>query len=64
MVALMRQVHCSPAALRADPTAVRAVPSYLYSAAELISRAADLSVAAPFSPENDRRWRVFGKGVE
>lgn len=57
---ILDQVDFAPAAVRADLTSDRIVPEYLYSAAELIDRAADLaSVSASLTHDNDRRWRVF-----
>ncbi len=64
-VAVLARVDFTPAALRADLADGRVAPSYLSSAAELIARAADLSVAsAVLVHENERRWRVFRQRVE
>ena len=42
----------------------RRSPSYLYSASELLDRAADLlAESATLVHENERRWRVFGLRV-
>jgi hypothetical protein len=54
----------TPQALRADLAGARRSPAYLYSASELIDRAADLIVeSATLVHENERRWRVFGERV-
>ena len=64
-VAVLNRVDFTPAALRADLRGARTAPGYLYSAAELINHAADLSAAsAVLVHENERRWRVFRTGVE
>jgi hypothetical protein len=64
-VAIMERVDFSPPALRADLSAKRIAPRYLYSAAELINHAADLSAAsAILVHENERRWRLFHQRVE
>ena len=53
-----------PPALREDLAGPRHVPGYLYSAAELAGRAADLlSDGAGLVRDNERRWRVFRGGV-
>jgi hypothetical protein len=55
-------VDFTPAALRADLTARRVTPGRLYSAAELISHAADLSSdSAGLVHDNERRTRQLGK---
>ncbi|MEU9669110.1 MULTISPECIES: hypothetical protein [Streptomyces] len=57
---LLAQVDFSPAALRADLRGERKAPAYLYSASELLDRAADLMAqSAILVHENERRWRVF-----
>ncbi|WP_329238982.1 hypothetical protein [Streptomyces canus] len=57
---LLAQVDFSPAALRADLRGERKVPGYLYSASELLDRAADLMAeSAALVHDNERRWRVF-----
>jgi hypothetical protein len=61
----LERVDFSPAALRADLSGPRTTPAYLYSAAELINRAADLSAeSSVLVHENERRWRVFHERVE
>lgn len=54
----------SPAALRADLGSQRNAPAYLFSASELLDRAADLlAESATLVRDNERRWRVFGARV-
>ncbi len=61
---LIGAVDLSPAALRADLAGPRNAPGYLYSASELIDRAADLMAeSAILVHDNERRWRVFGERV-
>jgi hypothetical protein len=61
---LVARVDFSPEALRADLAGERRNAAYLYSASELIDRAADLIVeSATLVHENERRWRVFGRRV-
>jgi hypothetical protein len=61
---LVAIVDFAPEALRADLAAERRVPAYLYSASELIDRAADLIVhSSTLVHENERRWRIFGQRV-
>jgi hypothetical protein len=62
---LLGQVDFSPAALREDLGGERIAPGYLYSAAELLDRAADLTVqSAVLVHENDRRWRIWIERVD
>lgn len=57
---ILDHVDFAPAALRADLQARRVSVGRLYSAAELISRAADLSSdSAGLVHDNERRWRTF-----
>ena len=64
-VSIMQQVDFTPSALRKDLASGRTAPRYLYSAAELINHAADLSAATSvLTHENERRWRVFHERVE
>ncbi|MFE7806738.1 hypothetical protein ACFU51_19115 [Streptomyces sp. NPDC057430] len=57
---LLDRVEFAPAALRADLRGERVAPSYLYSASELLDRAADLMAeSATLVHDNERRWRVF-----
>ena len=64
-VAVLEQVDFTPAALRKNLASARTAPAYLYSAAELINHAADLSAASSvLTHENERRWRIFHERVE
>jgi hypothetical protein len=64
-VDILERIDFTPKALRADLDGGRRVPDYLYSAAELIDRGADLlSVSAGLVQDNERRWRVFRKRVQ
>jgi hypothetical protein len=64
-VAVLDRVDFSAAALRADLAGPRHAPGYLYSAAELVDRAADFAAqSAILVHENERRWRVFAQRVE
>lgn len=57
---ILDQVEFTPAALRADLASGKVSAGRLYSAAELISHAADLfSDSAGLIHGNERRWRVF-----
>ena len=57
---LLDAVDFTPKALREDLAAHKQVPGYLYAAAELIDRAADLlSDSAGLVHDNERRWRAF-----
>lgn len=59
------RVITAPAALRADLDGKRLAASRLYSAAELIDRAADLYCeSSALVHQNERRWRVFHTRVE
>ncbi len=62
---LLERVDFSPEALRADIGGTRVAASYLYSASELLDRAADLIVeSAVLVHDNERRWRVFSGRVD
>jgi hypothetical protein len=64
-VAVMERIDFTPAGLRQDLAGPRCAPAYLYSAAELINHAADLSAASSvLTRENERRWRIFHQRVE
>jgi hypothetical protein len=64
-VAVMERVDFSPTGLRKDLAGARSAPAYLYSAAELINHAADLSAASSvLTHENERRWRIFHERIE
>jgi hypothetical protein len=61
---LVAKVDFSPEALRSDLMRERRSAAYLYSASELIDRAADLIVeSATLVHDNERRWRVFAQRV-
>lgn len=61
---LLGQVEFTPAALRSDLGGERRVGDYLFSASELIDRAADLlAESATLVHENERRWRAFSTRV-
>jgi hypothetical protein len=63
--AVLEQVDFTPAGLRKDLASARTAPAYLFSAAELINHAADLSAASSvLTHENERRWRIFHERVE
>jgi hypothetical protein len=64
-VSILEQIDFSPAALRKDLAEARIAPAYLFSAAELINHAADLSAASSvLTHENERRWRIFHQRIE
>jgi hypothetical protein len=64
-VAILERVAFTPAALRADLAGDREAVGYLFSAAELLDRAADLETRfAVLVHENERRWRIFNERVE
>jgi hypothetical protein len=64
-VAVMERIDFTPTGLRNDLAAARCAPAYLYSAAELINHAADLSAATSvLTHEDERRWRIFHERVE
>jgi hypothetical protein len=61
---IIARVEFSPAALRADLGGERRSAAYLYSASELLDRAADLAVeSASRVHDNERRWRIFSERV-
>jgi hypothetical protein len=63
-VEILDLVEFTPAALRADLAEKRLAPRYLYAAAELIDRAADLlAEGAVLVHDSERRWRVFHERV-
>ena len=62
---ILDRVDFAPAALRGDLGQGRTSVGRLYSAAELIARAADLSSeSAGLTHDNERRWRTFRHRVE
>jgi hypothetical protein len=64
-VTVMERIDFTPAALRKDLAGARTAAAYLYAAAELIGRAADLSAASSvLTHEDERRWRVFRERAE
>lgn len=64
-VSILEQIDFSPAALRHDLASARTAPAYLFSAAEMINHAADLSAASSvLTHENERRWRIFHQRIE
>jgi hypothetical protein len=63
-VEILDVVDLTPAAIRADLAERRLAPRYLYAAAELIDRAADLlAEGAVLVHDSERRWRVFHERV-
>jgi hypothetical protein len=64
-VDILDRVDFTPEALRRDLAGPRRVPELVFSATELIDRAADLlSDSAGLVHENERRWRVFRARIE
>jgi hypothetical protein len=64
-VEILDRIDFAPAAIRADLRGSRVVPRYLYAAAELVDRAADLlAEGAVLVHDSERRWRVFWERVE
>ena len=62
---IVEKVDFTPPAIRADLAGPRFFPEYLYAAAELINRAADIaSESASLTHDNERRWRVFHQRVQ
>ena len=62
---MLDRIDFTPATLRADLAGERVVPKRLYSIAELIGHAADLSSAsAGIEQDSERRWRVFRARVQ
>jgi hypothetical protein len=62
---LLEAIDFAPAALRADLAGERRSSGLLFSASELIDRAADLlAESAVLVHENERRWRVFRRRVD
>jgi hypothetical protein len=58
-------IDFTPAALRADLAGDRVTPARLYSIAEMIGHAADLSCdAAGAEHDSERRWRTFRSRVQ
>jgi hypothetical protein len=62
---ILDQVDFAPTAIREDLGEGRLAPRYLYAAAELIDRAADmLAESAVLVHESERRWRIFWERVQ
>jgi hypothetical protein len=62
---MLQHVDFTPAALRADLSGSRLTPRRLFSATELISRAADLCCeSAQLVHDNERRWRVTRERID
>jgi hypothetical protein len=62
---MLDRVDFTPAALRDDLGGPRVAPRRLYSAAEVVSRAADLCCeSAQLVHDNERRWRVTRARIE
>jgi hypothetical protein len=62
---MLELLDLTPAAVRADLGGSRGAPRRLHSAAEVISRAADLCCeSAGLVHDNERRWRVFRQRVQ
>ena len=62
---LLEHVDFTPTALRADLADGQVSTGLLYSAAEMIARAADLcSESACLVHDNERRWRTFRLRVD
>lgn len=57
---ILEGVDFTPSAIRADMAGPRVFPEYLYAAAEIINRAADLaSESAVLTHDNEKRWRDY-----
>jgi hypothetical protein len=64
-ITLLEVIDFTPTAIRHDSKAVKTYPDYLYSASELIDRAADMaSTSAMLVHDNERRWRVFREKIQ
>jgi hypothetical protein len=62
---VLERVDFAPAALRADLAAQKVSVDRLYSAGELIDRAADLVCeSSALVHQNERRWRIFRQCVQ
>jgi hypothetical protein len=62
---ILNQIDFHPKAIRNDISTRKRYPDLLYSASELLDRAADLSSEfAMLIHANERRWRVFRQKVE
>jgi hypothetical protein len=64
-VEMLDALTLTPEALRDDLTGERFAPQFIYSATELVDRAADLlSDSAGLVHENERRWHTFRARVD
>lgn len=62
---ILEVLDLAPDTIRDDLRGPRSYPGYLYSAAELVDRAADLAAeSAALVHDNERRWRIFRQRVE
>ncbi len=62
---ILAQIDFAPVAIRDDLREQRLAPRYLYSAAELVDRAADLlAESAVLVHDSERRWRIFWGRVQ
>lgn len=62
---ILKIIDFTPTAIHQDLKKVKTFPNYLYSASELIDRAADMaSTSAILVHDNERRWRVFREKVK
>jgi hypothetical protein len=62
---MLERVELTPVALRTDLAGARVAPRRLYTAAEVVSRAADLCCeSAELVHDNERRWRVTRGRIE
>jgi hypothetical protein len=62
---ILARIDFAPEKIRSDLRGAKSYPGYLYSAKELIDRAADLaSESATLVHDNERRWRIFRERVE
>ena len=62
---IVERVDFAPSAVRTDLAGPRIFSAYLYAAAELINRAADMaSESTNLTRDSERRWRVFHQQVQ
>jgi hypothetical protein len=62
---ILDQINFNPEKIREDISKTKRFPELLYSASELMDRAADLSCEfAMLVHDNERRWRIFHKKVK
>jgi hypothetical protein len=61
---IMNQVDFKPESIRKDLLGPRMYYKYLYSASELLDRAADIaSESSVLVHDNERRWRIFREAI-